>query len=167
MQFISEFSPEAVRTDTLVQGYDYGFVNLHMNISSKNYSEAVLSVSFVCFLLDWSARWSQNFGSSALHEGETTHLWAWREAGEGGNNFLESHEINRSQLSIGFHSFKANSQQGLLVVPSHVPNTLEVETDFGSWAHCFAATPNLPPGKAIVGKGATKQILLTTSTSSN
>lgn len=52
MQFISEFSPEAVRTDTLVQGYDYGFVNLHMNISSKNYSEAVLSVGFVCFLLD-------------------------------------------------------------------------------------------------------------------
>ncbi|POI21101.1 hypothetical protein CIB84_015152, partial [Bambusicola thoracicus] len=70
-------------------------------------------------------------------------------------------------LSIGFHSFKANSQQGSLVVPSQVPNTLEVETDFGSWAHCFAATPNLPPGKAIVGKGATKLLLLTTSARSN
>lgn len=49
----------------------------------------ILSTGFVYFLSDWSPGWSQNSGSAALHERETTHLWARREASKGGQSHAD------------------------------------------------------------------------------
>lgn len=64
------------------------WVRKAVNICLKNYSKVVLNTGRVCFILDWPPGWSQNFGSAALHEGETTHLWAWSEASKGGKSFF-------------------------------------------------------------------------------
>lgn len=64
------------------------WVHKAVNICLKNYSKVVLNTGRVCFLLDWPPGWSQNFGSAALYEGETTHLWAWSEASKGGKSFF-------------------------------------------------------------------------------
>lgn len=68
-------------------GHDCGFVKLWISVSRITQGGTEHRVC-VFFPLDWSPGWSQNFGSAALHEGETTHLRARSEASKGGNSFF-------------------------------------------------------------------------------